>query len=211
LAKVADASGIWGTSQAVGIWVDNDELTNVVDTAVTRGPRASNTATPTFEFESQMPQALFECRLDGLAALPCSSPLTLPNLKDGAHTLVVTALTPSGQADPSPAEVPFIIDTTPPTVELTDPVSAQIITGTVPMAAHAIDASGVTALRWYIDGSDVAYDADGEPWTRPWDSTTIPDGRHRIFVKARDAAGNWGTSISVDVTVANAGITTSTA
>lgn len=203
VTKAVDVGGNWGTSPAVGMWVDNDQLTNLVDTAVTRGPRATNTQTPTFEFTSQLPKAVFKCQLDGLDAMPCSSPLTLPNLHDGSHTLVVTAIAPSGDTDPSPAEVAFTVDTTPPTVEVIGPAQAETISGTIPLVAQARDSSGVTALRWYVNGVDVAYDADGEPWTRPWDSATVTDGRYRIFAKARDTAGNWGTSMSLDVTVSN--------
>lgn len=206
LTKAADLGGTWGTSAAVGVWVDNDRLTNVVDTAVTGGPRAANTQTPTFVFESQMPEAVFECRLDDLAALPCSSPLTLPKLEDGAHTLVVTAVAPSGESDPSPAEVSFVVDTSPPAVQVTGPVQAETIDGSIALVAQAVDSSGVTAVRWYANGVDVAYDADGEPWSRPWDTTTVADGRYRIFAKARDTAGNWGTSQSVDVTVSNGAV-----
>ena len=203
VTKALDAGGNWGTSAAVGVWVDNDRLANVVDTAITSGPRAINTATPKFVFESQMSKAVFRCRLDGLAELPCSSPLTLPKLHDGAHTLVVTAVAPTGEADPSPAEVAFVVDTSPPDVEVLAPAQGETISGSVPLVARAVDPSGVSAVRWYANDVDVAYDADGEPWSRPWDTTSVADGRYRIFVTARDTAGNWSTSASIDVIVAN--------
>jgi len=40
-------------------------------------------------------------------------------------------------------------------------------------------------------------------WTRPWNSLSVPNGTHKIFAKARDAAGNWGSSRVVSITVAN--------
>ena len=58
-------------------------------------------------------------------------------------------------------------------------------------------------MKWYVDGAEVKYDGDGAPWTGAWDSRTIANGQHKIFAKARDAKGNWGTSSSLVFTVAN--------
>ncbi len=52
------------------------------------------------------------------------------------------------------------------------------------------DASGVTAVKWYVDGKEIGYDA-AIPWADDWDSRTVSDGWHRIFAKARDGGGRW--------------------
>ena len=97
-------------------------------------------------------------------------------------------------------------DTTRPTVSVTSPAGGATVAGTVNLAANASDNSGVvTSVKWYIDSVEVASDTNGEPWTKPWNSTTVTDGTHKIFAKARDPAGNWGTSKSLSFTVANAG------
>jgi large repetitive protein len=203
VAKAGDAEGHWATSSSVGVWVDNDASTGAVDTAITGGPRATNLVSPTFTFASELRTATFRCQLDGLPWMPCASPLTLPALAEGPHRLGVTAYSPSGESDPSPADVSFVVDTRAPTVTLTAPAQAEHVTGTVPVSVSVRDESPVTAVRWYVNGVEAAYDGDGEPWNRPWDSRTLANGTYRMFAKARDAAGNWGTSPLVDVIVAN--------
>jgi acid phosphatase type 7 len=94
-------------------------------------------------------------------------------------------------------------DRKPPTVSVTSPSAGAVLSGTVTLGASAADRSGVTQVKWFVDGREVAWDGDGSPWTRPWDSATVPDGSHQLFAKAADAAGNWGTSASVSITVAN--------
>ena len=94
-------------------------------------------------------------------------------------------------------------DTTRPTVAITSPSAGATITGTVTLSATANDNVGVTRVKWFLDGVMVAFDADGAPWTRPWNSTTVANGSHKLIAKARDAAGNWGTSRGAVITVAN--------
>ena len=48
----------------------------------------------------------FECSLDGVPFVPCSSPFTT-TAKRGAHTLTVRAKDGSGNVDATPAELPF--------------------------------------------------------------------------------------------------------
>ena len=69
------------------------------------------------------------------------------------------------------------------------------------LAANASDASGLTKVEWWVDGVRVATDTDGAPWTKPWNSATVADGAHKIIAKARDTAGNWGASLSVNFSV----------
>lgn len=61
-----------------------------------------------FAFGASEP-ASFACSLDGAPAYPCVSPLALTSLPDGAHSLVVTAIDASGQADPTPARSDFVV------------------------------------------------------------------------------------------------------
>ncbi|MCA1707691.1 MAG: hypothetical protein LC808_32240, partial [Actinobacteria bacterium] len=50
----------------------------------------------------------------------------------------------------------------------------------------------VSQVKWFVDDAEVAWDGDGAPWTKSWDSATVADGSHRMIAKAADAAGNWG-------------------
>jgi hypothetical protein len=57
----------------------------------------------TFSFSADEPST-FQCRLDGGAFAPCTSPTTYTNLTAGSHTFQVAATDGSGNVDASPAE-----------------------------------------------------------------------------------------------------------
>lgn len=94
-------------------------------------------------------------------------------------------------------------DTTRPAVSLSSPAAGSVVSGTVKLSATATDAVGVVTVKWFVDNVQRASDSDGAPWTRPWNSLLVSNGTHTVFAKARDAAGNWGTSRVVSFTVSN--------
>jgi hypothetical protein len=105
--------------------------------------------------------------------------------------------------DPASVATATAADTTGPSVTAGGIAPGATVSGVVNLTADASDPSGVTAVKWYVDGAEVQWDGDGAPWTDPWDSRSIGNGQHSLFAKARDAKGNWGTSARVVFTVAN--------
>src|SRR3954454_1653876 len=75
-----------------------------------------------------------------------------------------------------------------PTVSVTEPAAGAAVTGMTTFGADA--SSEVVAVKWYVDGIEVAVDGDGAPWSSEWDTAHIAAGAHRVFAKARDAAGS---------------------
>lgn len=72
------------------------------ETTITSSPKAKSTKRrATFEFSSSVPGSTFECALDG-KTFGCLSPLT-EKVGFGKHTFQVTAKSPAGVADPTPA------------------------------------------------------------------------------------------------------------
>lgn len=63
-----------------------------------------------FAFSSDQAGSVFACSLDRAPATACTSPLSLPGLHAGTHTLSARAIGPSGLADPNPAVVRFTVD-----------------------------------------------------------------------------------------------------
>ena len=62
----------------------------------------------------------------------------------------------------------------------------------------------VAAVKYYVDGTEVAWESGGSRhYSKVWDSTSVTDGTHRIFAKARTADGQWVTSRVVSITVSN--------
>ncbi|MGZ8222649.1 MAG: Ig-like domain-containing protein, partial [Methylobacter sp.] len=100
------------------------------------------------------------------------------------------------------------VDTTPPTVSMTAPVSGEFISGTVSLSATATDNVGVAGVQFKLDGVNLG----GEVTTitlpldylSSWDTGTVPNGEYTLTAVARDAAGNAKASSAVLVTVDNA-------
>jgi hypothetical protein len=65
-----------------------------------RPPARTYDRTPSFRFLATVPGSSFECKLDRRPLRPCKSPLTLPRLGFGRHSLKVRAIAPSGLASP---------------------------------------------------------------------------------------------------------------
>ena len=91
-------------------------------------------------------------------------------------------------------------DSTAPTVEVTAPWRGSTVAGMVTLTASASDNVGVVEVRWYIDGVEVAREL-AAGWSRTWNARSKSSGTHEIYARARDAAGNWGTSATKSFTV----------
>jgi hypothetical protein len=131
-------------------------------------------------------------------------------IANGGHRMFAKARDAAGNWGSSPSvsftvdNPPVLVDTIAPTVAVTAPKWAEQVDGdAVTLNAKAFDNVDVTRVKWYVDGTQVAFDSDGAPWTRSWDSRQVANGVHRVFAKARDAGGNWGSSASVSFSVSN--------
>lgn len=99
--------------------------------------------------------------------------------------------------------VTLAADTIRPTVSVTAPAPGASLTGTVSLTVSASDNTGVTQVKWYVDGREVGWDG-AAPWQVSWNSASVILGQHQIFAKAADAAGNWGTSATVSFSTGTA-------
>jgi hypothetical protein len=100
----------------------------------------------------------------------------------------------------------IVIDTTTPTVSVTDPSEGESHENSVSMAASADDAlAGVAGVRfWFADASEPFGDEDtSSPYTFTWDATLEARGEYGVIAVARDAAGNYATSSEVTFIVAD--------
>jgi hypothetical protein len=77
------------------------------DTTVTKKPKKrSATRKAKIKFTSTVAGSTFTCAVDGKAARPCTSPYK-KKVKIGKHIVVITATSPFGIVDPTPATVKF--------------------------------------------------------------------------------------------------------
>ena len=92
--------------------------TTAPDTTLAGAPQAlTNAGAVTLTFTATE-VATFEVRLDGAAFAAATSPHALNNLTDGSHTFEVRARDGAGNVDATPASATWVVDTTPPDVQI---------------------------------------------------------------------------------------------
>ncbi len=106
----ATSATTWST--AIGTFGDPSCLP---DTSIDSGPGgATKDNTATFTFSSDKAGSSFECRVDGAVFKACSGPGasdTTAALADGPHAFAVRAVNGAGNADATPAQRSFNVDT----------------------------------------------------------------------------------------------------
>ena len=171
-----------GSPSSATLTIEDQDLTPP-DTSITGGPSGlTNDATPSFTFTSTEGGSTFECRIDGAAFAPCTSPHPTPTLNDGAHTFYVRAIDTASNADPSPASRSFTVDTQPPNT---------VLTGGPTGATN--DATPEFEFTSFDGGSTFECRVDAGGWatcTSPHETASLADGAHAFNVRAIDDAGN---------------------
>ncbi len=95
-------------------------------------------------------------------------------------------------------------DTTPPSVSITSPAAAALVSGNVTIAASASDNSGTVAnVQFLVDGAPIGGPDSAAPFTATWPTGAVSNGSHLLTAVATDPAGNQATSAGVTVTVNN--------
>jgi hypothetical protein len=139
-----------------------------------------------------------------------SSPATRQQPAVGASSITVTLDDLTGAALSATGEnfalkavtTSGTADTTPPTTSITAPANAATVSGTVTVSATAADNVGVLGVQFLLDGASLGAEDTTSPYSVTWNTTTATPGAHTLTARARDAAGNTGSS-SVTVTVNN--------
>jgi hypothetical protein len=179
--RARDAAGNTDATPSAHTWTV--DLT-APDTSVTSGPSGpTNLAAPAFAFSSADATATFECRLDGGAWAPCTSPKAYASLAAGSHAFEVRAKDAAGNADASPASRSFTVDLTAPDTTLGPGAPAgTVASSSATLAFSSADATATFECR--LDGGAWA------PCTSPKTFTGLADGDHTAAIRARDPAGN---------------------
>ena len=109
----------------------------------------------------------------------------------------------SAQSPAVPATTPAL-DTSPPGASITAPAAGSVVSGSVTVSAAATDNVGVAGVQFLLDGAALGSEDTTAPYSTIWDTTIASNGLHTLQARARDTAGNLGTSSSsVTVTVSN--------
>jgi hypothetical protein len=139
---------------------------------------------PTIQFAANRPVA-FACALDGGVPQPCASPYTVPApLADGSHGFAVTGTDIGGRTGASPV-VSFTIDTKAPRTK---------IVKHPPKLVRTRHRRARVVFRFHSNESGASFicktDHDLLRPCRPRLALRLAEGRHKVKVRARDAAGN---------------------
>lgn len=204
-ARARDNAGNVESSPASYTWVID---TVPPDTTITaHPPDPDNDPDPSFSFigtDSLSGVAGFECQLDGGGFAACTSPHSYTGLTDGTHTFEVQAIDGAGNVDPSPASYPWVVDTVPPALTISEIPTLDTtpeVTGTVRDAASLITVTMMVDSNVYTVTVAVTPNVT-TTWTLP-DNTINPPlmcGTHPVTATATDPAGNT-TTVTGTITI----------
>jgi hypothetical protein len=150
------------------------------DTTI-RGPSRTG-RTARFQLGATESQVSFRCSLDGAAYAGCSSPLVLSGLSGGRHTLRVLATDAAGNADGTPAERRWTVDSHAPGTLLTD--HPPSVTGSQSATFSFTATEEPATFECSLDGR--AFTSCSSPITY----ISLESGDHVFLVRARDRARN---------------------
>ncbi len=194
----------------VGTKVSQPSSTNtfVVDTVVpntvidSNPPLISNLSTGSFTFSSPgEANPTFECSLDGAMFVACPASYTTGMLMDGSHTLLVRALDPAGNVDPTPASYTWTIDTVAPAAPvISAPVDGSSTASTTPTISGSCETGALVTVTTGTTTlcSNVVCTASAFSCV----STPLTGGTYPLVATQTDPAGNVsGPSTTVNVTI----------
>ncbi|WP_426754077.1 adventurous gliding motility protein AgmC [Myxococcus sp. Y35] len=199
LVRAVDAAGNVDPTPAQYAWTVD---TAAPDTLVASGPATPTSETSaTFVFAASEPGATYECSVDGAGWVPCTETSTFEGFSDGDHTLLVRAVDPAGNTDPSPAEYTWTVDTAPPAAPLiTSPADGAVLDdGVVTITGTAEGAESVMLTVGGTTYGPIPVEPSGN-WTFT-PPVTLPDGPYTVTVTATDEAGNTSAPTSSGFTV----------
>jgi hypothetical protein len=171
------------------------------ETTIDSGPAAGATiadSSASFGFSATEPGSTFECRVDSAAFAACSGPgnsHTTAPLAEDSHSFEVRAIDAAGNVDPSPASRSFTVDVPDPPPAASDKEPPETTITKAPKRksfkrkakfAFASDEPGSTFECRLDKGGFQPCGASAK--------FKVKAGKHKLFVRATDSAGNVDTT-----------------
>ncbi|MCX6141867.1 MAG: Ig-like domain-containing protein [Ignavibacteriales bacterium] len=207
IAKAYDASSNVGTSPTDTVTIKDVTIPIVSILTPANNSVVSDTVTITVQASDDVGVSKVEFYIDAnLASTKSSAPWVykwptrgLPSLS--VHSLVAKAYDGSGNVGTSSTISVVLKDIIPPVIAILSPANNASVQDTVLIQAQATDDIGVVKVEVYIDAV-LASNRTSSPWQYAWITTSlVPLTAHTISAKAYDAAGNIGTSSTVNTTI----------
>jgi hypothetical protein len=152
--------------------------------------------TPSFAFKSNEIGSSFQCKVDGAAFAPCSSPKATAALNDGQHTFTVRAIDAAHNVDPTPVSRTFTVDATPPLTTITGGPIGPTNDNTPTFSFNSNE--GGSTFQCRVDNGSFANCSSPRAIPR------LSDGPHTFAVRATDRAGNVDASPATRAIVVDA-------
>lgn len=124
------------------------------------------------------------------------------SLADGYYYLSIRGIDAAGNVGSQQVSAAYLVDHTPPTASISQPLNGQEVAGSVTVQVGGGDTVGIQRVSVAIDGSEKNSTASPN-LLYTWDTTTFTNGSHSIQVQVTDLA-NQTTSRSITVSVNNA-------
>lgn len=99
-------------------------------------------------------------------------------------------------------------DTTIPTATITTPTGGTTLSNITTVSVNAADNVGVVGVTLLLDDTVLGTEDTSAPYSFVWNTASSTNSSHTLVARARDTAGNLGTSTPVTVTVNNSMATT---
>ncbi|MEW6605843.1 MAG: Ig-like domain-containing protein [bacterium] len=201
--KAKDEAGNWRTSTPDILVVDTTPP-NVVLAPYTPDPSNDNTPTYTGNATDKTKIVDIEYKIDDgdwtnatfTPGLIVSFTFTTTALLDGPHTITVRTKDEAGNWGTSTPDT-LVVDTNPPIVVLNPYTPDPTNDNTPTYTGIATEATTKIKEIWYRVGTEtwtgIAI-TEGVSVLFTFTTTALFDGTHTITVRAKDEAGNWGTS-----------------
>ena len=103
---------------------------------------------------------------------------------------------------------PPSLDTIPPTVVFTQPISGQTLSGITILKADASDNVGINEVKFFTEGGILLGGDTTAPYEYGWDTSAVSDGTYSLYARAYDMSNNATTSVFVQVGIFNQSATT---
>lgn len=122
---------------------------------------------------------------------------------EGTYSIDIIAIDNAGNENIQSNVASIIIDNTPPTiVTIISPIDESYVRGNIIINVSASDGeTNVDRVRYYIDGNYIGYKKF--PFEKSWNTASVSDGEHEIYVVAVDDADNEKQSESINIIVDN--------
>jgi hypothetical protein len=204
------------------------DLTPPTTQVTGRPPALTNSTTATFTFTSPDSTATFHCSLNGAQAQTCTSPVVYSGLADATRSLLIQAVDPAGNVDPTAQPIVWTVDSTPPDTAIANPgnvVGRDVVVfsftsteagstfqcsfGTAPFSActspEDVDVPGSGAHAFKVRAIDGAGNVDPTPAVFRWTSDLTPPKRPKVTIFP-DPVASAGRVAPVPVAQRNPGL-----